>query len=52
MFIINAPFIFTGVWAVVKPWLDARTKEKIKIIGSGYKKELLKNIDENNLPEF
>lgn len=36
MFIVNAPFVFTGVWSVIKPWLDARTKDKIKILGSNY----------------
>lgn len=52
MFIINAPFLFTGVWAIIKPWLDARTKDKIKIIGSGYQKELLKYVDIEDLPDF
>ena len=41
MFIINAPMLFTGIWAMVKMWIDDKTKEKIKIIGSSYKKELL-----------
>ena len=22
MFIINAPFLFTGIWAVIKGWID------------------------------
>ena len=26
MFIINAPFLFTGIWAIVKMWLDDKTK--------------------------
>lgn len=52
MFIINAPMLFSGVWAIVKPWLDDKTKAKIKILGSGYKKALLEYIDEENLPEF
>jgi len=36
----NAPYIFTTVWSVVKGWLDPVTVEKIKILGSGYEKEL------------
>jgi len=52
MFIINAPMLFSGVWAIVKPWLDEKTKAKIKILGSGYKKTLLEYIDEENLPDF
>ncbi len=38
MFIINAPFLFTGVWAIVKMWIDDKTKEKIQILGKDYKK--------------
>ena len=45
MFILNAPMLFTGVWAIVKMWIDDKTKEKIHILGSNYKKELLKYID-------
>lgn len=41
MFIVNAPFLFTGIWAIVKVWIDDKTKEKIKILGGSYKKELL-----------
>ena len=41
MFIVNAPMLFTGIWAVIKPWLDDRTKAKITIVGSGYQKQLL-----------
>lgn len=52
MFIINAPFLFTGIWAVVKMWIDDKTKEKIHILGSSYKKELLKHIDPSCLPDF
>jgi len=40
MFIINAPMLFSGIWAVIKPWLDSKTKAKITIIGSGYKEKL------------
>jgi hypothetical protein len=45
MFIINAPFLFSGVWLMIKPWLDEKTAKKIKIIGSSYKKELLEFVD-------
>ena len=52
MFIINAPMLFTGVWAIVKMWLDDKTREKIHILGSSYKKELLKYIEPQNLPDW
>ena len=41
MFIINSPMLFSGVWALIKGWLDKKTQDKIQIIGSGYKKTLL-----------
>lgn len=52
MFIINAPFLFSGVWMILKPFLDEKTTNKIKIIGSSYKKELLNYVDAENLPNF
>ncbi|KAF7327484.1 CRAL-TRIO domain-containing protein [Mycena kentingensis (nom. inval.)] len=50
-FIINAPWSFTAVWAVIKPWLDEVTVKKIEILGSGYKDRLLAQIDADNLPK-
>lgn len=52
MFIVNAPFLFTGVWVLVKPMLDEVTVNKISILGSSYQAELLKFIDKENLPDF
>lgn len=50
-YIINAPWAFTTVWAVIKPWLDEVTVKKIEILGSGYKDTLLKQIPAQNLPK-
>ena len=52
MFIINTGFTFKALWAVVKPFLDKKTKEKISILGSDYKKELNEWIDDDQLPDF
>ena len=52
MFIINAPWMFTGVWAIVKGFLDERTRNKIKILGGGYKKDLHEIADPQMLPDF
>jgi hypothetical protein len=52
MFVVNAPMLFYGVWNIIKLGLDDRTKQKIHILGSGYKKKLLEKIDEANLPDF
>jgi hypothetical protein len=43
---------FTAVWAVVKGFLDEKTREKIQIKGSDYKKTLLKYVDADQLPDF
>lgn len=39
---INAPTMFTLVWKVVSPWINETTRQKVKILGSDYKGELLK----------
>ena len=36
MFMVNAPMIFTGVWAVCKGFLDEKTRNKIKIFGGKF----------------
>ena len=50
-FIINAPWAFTAVWQVIKPWLDEVTVGKIDIIGSPYKDKLLLQIPADSLPK-
>lgn len=52
MFIVNAPMLFTGVWAVVKGFIDEKTRKKITILGGKYQKDLLELVDENSLPDF
>jgi len=51
-FIINAPVIFTAIWAFVKPWLDPVTADKVQIIfsKSSARTALLKVIDASQLP--
>jgi len=52
MFIVNAPMLFTGVWAIIKGFLDEKTRNKIKILGGNYKKDLLEVVEADNLPDF
>ena len=52
MFIINAPMLFTGIWAMVKGWIDEKTRQKIKILGSSFKKELFEVCDPESIPKF
>ncbi|CAI2370476.1 unnamed protein product [Moneuplotes crassus] len=50
MFIINTPFVFKAAWAIFSPFIDAKTKKKITMMGSSYKKELFKHVDPENVP--
>jgi hypothetical protein len=51
MYIINAPWGFSGVFSVVKKFLDPVTSAKIHVLGSGYQKELLAQVPAENLPK-
>lgn len=51
MYIINAPWGFSGVFSVVKKFLDPVTSAKIHVLGSGYQTELLAQIPAENLPK-
>lgn len=51
MFIVNTPLLFSGIWTIIKPWLE-KTKSKIDMLGSGYQKKLLEYVDAENLPQF
>lgn len=46
----QAPYLFSTVWSLVKPWLDEATVRKIHILGKNYKSELTQYIDPANLP--
>ena len=50
-FIINTPTIFKIIWKVVKPMLDARTLEKIFILGSDYQQTIFQHIPKKNIPK-
>jgi len=51
LYIINAPWGFSGVFGFVKRFLDPVTVAKIHVLGSGYQKELLAQVPEENLPK-
>lgn len=50
LYIINAPWGFSGVWSIVKTFLDPVTVQKIHILGASYQNELLAQIPKENLP--
>ena len=51
-FLINAPMIFMAAWAIIKGFLDEKTRSKIKILGSSYMDTILEYVDIDNLPKF
>ncbi|KAI9096625.1 CRAL-TRIO domain-containing protein [Phlyctochytrium arcticum] len=46
--VVNAPWVFNGCWAVIRPWLDPVVASKVHFVKSN---ELDKYIDAKNLPE-
>jgi hypothetical protein len=51
LYIINAPWGFSGAFNFVKGFLDPVTVAKIHVLGGGYEKELLGQIPAENLPK-
>ncbi|KAM0063729.1 putative CRAL-TRIO lipid binding domain, CRAL/TRIO domain, CRAL/TRIO domain superfamily [Helianthus debilis subsp. tardiflorus] len=51
-YIVNAPFIFSACWKVVKPLLQERTRKKVQVLSGCGKDELLKIMDYDSLPHF
>eukprot|EP01018_Ginkgo_biloba_P023306 Gb_30520 [translate_table: standard] len=51
-YIVNAPYIFSACWKVVKPLLQERTRRKVQVLQGSGKEELLKVMDYGALPHF
>ena len=49
-FLINAPFTFRGLWAMIKFWIDPDSRLKFHILGANYYEELSKFIHPRNIP--
>jgi hypothetical protein len=52
MFIVNTPLLFSGAYAMIKPWLDKRTKDKISTHGKKFHSKLFELVDPDDLPSF
>ena len=37
-FVVNAPMMFTAIWAVIKAWIDEKIKKKIQVLGKSFMK--------------
>lgn len=51
-YIVNAPYIFSACWKVVKPLLQERTRKKVQVLSGCGRDELLKIMDYGSLPHF
>jgi hypothetical protein len=49
-YVINAPSILPIFYNMIKPFLAEYTRTKIRILGSNWKQDLLKDIDADQLP--
>jgi hypothetical protein len=52
LFIVNAPYLFKGVWTIVQAWLDEKTRKKISLMSTGHTEVLLELVDEDQLIEY
>lgn len=51
MLMINTPFFFTAIWAMIRPWINQETASKIRMYTSSeYKGKLKELIDEKVIP--
>jgi hypothetical protein len=51
MVIVNSPWVFNGLWWVLKALLPQRTIDKVSINGASFADELFKEVDPSSLPE-
>lgn len=50
--LVNVPGFISAIWTLAKPLLPERTKNKVKILGGHWKKEVLELADPEALPAF
>ncbi|GMH24382.1 hypothetical protein Nepgr_026225 [Nepenthes gracilis] len=51
-YVVNAPYVFSACWKVVKPLLQERTRRKIQVLQGCGRDELLKVMEYASLPHF
>ncbi|KAL6975179.1 hypothetical protein U1Q18_023974 [Sarracenia purpurea var. burkii] len=51
-YIVNAPYVFSACWKVVKPLLQERTRNKVQVLPGCGADELLEIMDYASLPHF
>jgi len=51
LFIINAPWAFRAIWAIVSNFVDPITYQKVNVLGASYLDEMLKILNKNEIPK-
>jgi hypothetical protein len=51
-FVLNAGFAFRAFYSAVKLFLDAKTRDKVRVYGEDYQEGLLEKVDSDCLPLF
>ncbi|RAL52782.1 unnamed protein product [Cuscuta campestris] len=51
-YIVNAPYVFSACWKVVRPLLHERTRKKVRVLSGSGQDELLKIMEYSSLPHF
>jgi len=50
LYIVNAPWLFKPLWAVISPWLDPLTRAKFRILGADFQTTLRDELGSACLP--
>ncbi|GAQ88853.1 Sec14p-like phosphatidylinositol transfer family protein [Klebsormidium nitens] len=51
-YLVNVPYVFTAIWKVVKPLLQPRTINRVKVLSGNGLDTLRQFIDEEHIPVF
>jgi len=52
LFLINCPFVFRMMWAIIRPWLHPLTASRIEILGGSYLPKLQELCDDDQIPVY
>lgn len=47
LFLVNCPYVFSGIWAIIKSWLDERIRKKVSIFSRDHYKAMSEYIDDD-----